>query len=100
MFPKMSGEIAKELMVKLAYEYGVVMSIQVLHGKAWIRLSANLHNTKQDYIKMRDRLAEALDIQVLNRELEYIDETEERIETAFINWTQLVSMENEMRGSF
>ena len=97
----MSGEVAKELMVKLAYEYGVMMSIQVLQGKAWIRLSANLHNTKQDYIKMRDRLAKALDIQVFNR-----DEAQERIETDFINWTQvvskknLISKENEMRGHF
>lgn len=91
LYPEMSGNIAKELMGKLAYEYGVIMNIQVLHGKAYIRLSANVHNSKQDYIKMRDSLAKALDIQVLKDELDYI--AKEKIQTDFIKWRRAISRE-------
>ena len=79
----MSNEIARELMVKLADEFGVIICIKLLHGKAWIRLSANLHNTKQDYIKMRDGLAQVLEIEVQNKRINCAGE--EKIQTHFID---------------
>ena len=90
----MSNEVARELMVKLADEYGVVICIKMLHGKAWIRLSANVHNTKQDYIKMRDRLPKALDLQVVqkNNELDY-HVAKEKIQNNFIKWRRATSRE-------
>ena len=86
----MSNEIARELMVKLADEFGVIICIKILHGKAWIRLSANLHNTKQDYIKMRDGLAQVLEIEVQKTR---IDCGEEKTQTHFNMWHRSNSRE-------
>lgn len=84
MYPEMTYKAAGELMSKLANEYGVYINIKILYGKAWIRLSANVNNTREDYIKMRDRLAEALQIQV-NKEQIYSDKGKMEIEKSFRN---------------
>ena len=34
--------------------------------KAWIRISTNVYNSKEDFIKLRDRLARFLQIQILS----------------------------------
>ena len=64
LYPEISPEIASELMAKLSKEFGVFLNIKILYGKAWIRLSANVNNVKEDYYKMRNRLAQALQINV------------------------------------
>ena len=80
----MTYKVAGELMSKMANEYGVYINIKILYGKAWIRLSANVNNTREDYIKMRDRLAQALQIQV-NKEEIHCDKGKLEIQDSFRN---------------
>lgn len=58
----MTFEMCEEMMPRLAEEHSVVTALTFFDNKAWIRLSANVYNTKMDYVKLRDRLAKALNL--------------------------------------
>jgi len=47
-------EIADDFVQKMSEEENVNCPVTVFNGKAWIRISANIYNTKTDYIKLRD----------------------------------------------
>ena len=50
-------------MLKLMEEFNLVVAITFFGQKAWIRMSANVYNCKQDFIDMKGRIANALKIQ-------------------------------------
>ena len=54
---------SNELMMKLMEEFNLVVAITFFGQKAWIRMSANVYNCKQDFIDMKGRIANALKIQ-------------------------------------
>ena len=60
LLPEVTYEIVEELMVKFNEEYDLCCQVSFFDNKPWIRLSANVYNEKTDYIKLRDRLANAL----------------------------------------
>ena len=47
-------EIADDFVQKMSEEENLNCPVTVFNGKAWIRISANIYNTKTDYIKLRD----------------------------------------------
>jgi len=47
-------DIADDFVQKMSEEDDVNCPITVFNGKPWIRISANIYNTKDDYIKLRD----------------------------------------------
>ena len=48
----------------LNLEAEVSIKMSFFGNKAWIRLAANVYNSHEDYIKLRDRLAEFLKIPI------------------------------------
>jgi len=52
-----------KLMLTLLEEFDLVVAVTFFGQKAWIRLSANVYNCKEDFIEMRSRIANALKIQ-------------------------------------
>ena len=62
--PEVTFQVLEELMPKLAAEYLVVTALTFFDKTAWIRLSANVYNDKEDYVKLRDRLAKALNLKI------------------------------------
>ena len=47
-------EIADDFVQKMSEEDKVNCPVTVFNGRPWIRISANIYNTKDDYIKLRD----------------------------------------------
>ena len=47
-------EMADDFVQKMAEEESVNCPITVFNGTPWIRISANIYNTKNDFIKLRD----------------------------------------------
>ena len=64
LLPVVTYEIVEELMVKFNEEYDLCCQVSFFDNKPWIRLSANVYNEKSDYIKLRDRLAKALQFKI------------------------------------
>ena len=62
--PEVTFEVVEKLMVDLNENHGLVTALTFFVGKPWIRLSANVYNEKSDYVKLRDRLAKALNFKV------------------------------------
>jgi len=62
--PEVTFEVVEKLMVDLNENHGLVTALTFFDGKPWIRLSANVYNEKSDYLKLRDRLAKALNFKV------------------------------------
>ena len=62
--PEVTFEVVEKLMVDLNENHGLVTALTFFDGKPWIRLSANVYNEKSDYVKLRDRLAKALNFKV------------------------------------
>lgn len=62
LYPEVTFDLVEKLMPQLASEYQLVTALTFFNKKAWIRLSANVYNDKMDYVKLRDRLAAALQI--------------------------------------
>ena len=49
-------EIADEFVQKMSEHDRINCPITVFNGASWIRISANIYNTKDDYIKLRDAI--------------------------------------------
>jgi len=49
-------------MLTLLEEFDLVVAVTFFGQKAWIRMSANVYNCKEDFIEMRSRIANALKI--------------------------------------
>ena len=64
LLPEVTFEIVEDLMVKFNEEYDLCCQVTFFDNKPWIRLSANVYNEKTDYIKLRDRLAKALQLKI------------------------------------
>ena len=62
--PEVTYEVLEKLIVNLNESHGLVIQLTFFCEKPWIRLSANVYNEKSDYIKLRDRLARALNLKV------------------------------------
>ena len=62
--PEVTYEVLEKLIVDLNENHGLVIQLTFFHGKPWIRLSANVYNEKSDYVKLRDRLAKALNFKM------------------------------------
>ena len=62
--PVVTFEVVEELMPRLAEEHNIVTAITFFQNKAWIRLSANVYVDKEDYVKLRDGLAKALELEI------------------------------------
>ena len=60
----MSFEDIEELMPRLIAQHQLVIALTFFHNKVWIRLSANVYNVQEDYVKLRHRLAQALQIEI------------------------------------
>ncbi len=58
--PCKTFDAVEKLMPRLAEEQKLVTAVTFFDNRAWIRLSANVYNDKEDYVKLRDRLAKAL----------------------------------------
>lgn len=54
----------EDLMLKLVAEFKIVTALTFFNGRTWIRFSANIYNSREDYVKLRDRLAKALKIEI------------------------------------
>ena len=52
----------RKLMIILSKETKFVVALVFFGDKAWIRFSANVYNSQEDYIKMRNHLADFLKI--------------------------------------
>ena len=50
-------QIVEELMMKLN-DQGVAAQITFFDNKPWIRLSAQVYNCKEDYVKLREKLTD------------------------------------------
>ena len=44
------------LTVKFWQEYSVQAAFSEFNDQTWLRMSANVYNTKEDYLKLRDAL--------------------------------------------
>ena len=64
LYPEVTFDVVEELMPKLAAEHQLVTALTFFDKKPWIRLSANVYNDKSDYVKLRDRLAKALNFKI------------------------------------
>ena len=47
---------AEKMMSQLVIESGVVAAINMFSGQLWLRISANMYSTREDYLKLRDVL--------------------------------------------
>lgn len=65
LYPEVTFDLVEKLMPQLAADYQIVTALTFFNKKAWIRLSANVYNDKMDYVKLRDRLAAALQITIV-----------------------------------
>ena len=54
----------RELMI-LSVETQFVVALVYFGDKPWIRFSANVYNSREDYVKLRDRLGDFLKIDLL-----------------------------------
>ena len=51
-----SRDTADRLMAELSSDSGAVPVFVVFSGQMWLRISANMYSTKEDYLKLRDVL--------------------------------------------
>ena len=51
-----SRDTAERLMTELSSDSGAVPVFVVFSGQMWLRISANMYSTKEDYLKLRDVL--------------------------------------------
>ena len=61
LYSEYSYEVVEALIVKLL-EYGLVVAVTYFGGKPWLRISANIYNCKEEFIKMKDILMRVLNI--------------------------------------
>ena len=61
-YPNLDEGKMRKLMIILSKETKFVVALVYFGGKAWIRFSANVYNSQEDYIKMRNHLADFLKI--------------------------------------
>ena len=64
LYPEVTFDVVENLMEKLVTEHQLITALTFFDKKPWIRLSANVYNDKSDYVKLRDRLAEALKFKI------------------------------------
>ena len=65
--PEVTYEVLEKLIVDLNENHGLVKQLTFFHRKPWIRLSGNVYNEKSDYVKLRDRLAKALNLKIYEK---------------------------------
>ena len=61
-YPNLDEGKMRKLMIILSKETKFVVALVFFGDKAWIRFSANVYNSQEDYIKMRNHLADFLKI--------------------------------------
>ena len=61
-YPNLDKEKMNKLMIISSKETQFVVALVYFGGKAWIRFSANVYNSREDYVKLRKRLADFLGI--------------------------------------
>ncbi len=61
---KINLQIVDNLVADLVANDKLVLCITCFDGKAWVRLSGNVYNTREDYIRLRDGLARALKVEI------------------------------------
>ena len=59
-----NAETVRELETTLRSEGKFLILLSYFDQKAWIRMSANIYNCYDDFIKLRDRLAKFLQIAI------------------------------------
>ena len=62
--PEVTYQALQKLIVDLNENHGLVIKLTFFNEKPLIRLSANVYNEKSDYVKLRDRLAKALNFKI------------------------------------
>ena len=56
ILPEINFLTVDNLTKKLCLEAKIVVYLSFFGDKAWIRLSANVYNSQEDYVKLKDRL--------------------------------------------
>ena len=64
-YPNLDEGKMRKLMITLSKETKFVVALVFFGDKAWIRFSANVYNSREDYVKLRDRLGDFLKIDLL-----------------------------------
>ena len=64
ILPEINFVTVDNLVKRLSLEAQIVVNLSFFGDKAWMRLSANVYNSQEDYIKLRDRLAHFLQIPI------------------------------------
>ena len=59
-----NAETVRELETTLRSEGKFLILLSYFDQKAWIRMSANIYNSYDDFVKLRDRLAKFLQIAI------------------------------------
>jgi hypothetical protein len=63
VLPEISFAAFEALVPKLGlFDHRIVTCVTYFCGRAWLRFSSNVYNTKEDYVKLKDRLGKALKI--------------------------------------
>ena len=64
ILPEINFETVDNLTKRLCLEAQIVVNLSFFGDKAWMRLSANVYNSQEDYVKLRDRLAQFFQIPI------------------------------------
>ena len=58
ILPEINFETVDNLTKRLCLEAQIVVNLSFFGDKAWMRLSANVYNSQEDYVKLKDRLTQ------------------------------------------
>ena len=58
ILPVMDRLTVDALTKRLCLEAKIVVNLSFFGDKAWMRLSANVYNSQEDYVKLKDRLTQ------------------------------------------
>ena len=64
ILPEADQDSVRNLVTVLSVKTKFVVAISCFEGKVWIRISANVYNSKEDFIKLRDRFAEYFQLSI------------------------------------
>ena len=64
ILPQVDQENIRNLVTVLSVQTKFVVAISCFGEKVWIRISANVYNSKEDFIKLRDRFAEYFQLSI------------------------------------